>query len=59
MEKQHIFLKTTENFLRKRYNSEQTIKIMRAVITKIHKTAVSPNQISPNFINELANKNGT
>lgn len=31
---------------------------MRAVIIKIHKTAVSPNQISPNFVNELANKMG-
>lgn len=31
---------------------------MRAVIIKIHKTAVNPNQISPNFVNELANKMG-
>jgi hypothetical protein len=31
---------------------------MRAVIIRIHKTAVSPNQISPNFVNELANKMG-
>ena len=31
---------------------------MRAVIIKIHKTAVNPNQISPNFVAELANKMG-
>ncbi len=31
---------------------------MRAVIVRIQKTAVDPNQISPNFVNELANKMG-
>jgi hypothetical protein len=31
---------------------------MRAVIVRIQKSAVNPNQISPNFVNELANKMG-
>jgi hypothetical protein len=31
---------------------------MRAVIVRIKKTAVNPNQISPNFVAELANKMG-
>jgi uncharacterized protein YpuA (DUF1002 family) len=31
---------------------------MRAVVVRIQKTAVDPNQISPNFVNELANKMG-
>ena len=31
---------------------------MRAVIVRIQKSAINPNQISPNFVNELANKMG-
>jgi hypothetical protein len=31
---------------------------MRAVIVRIQKSAVNPNQISPNFVTELANKMG-
>jgi hypothetical protein len=31
---------------------------MRAVIVRIQKTAINPNQISPNFVAELANKMG-
>ena len=31
---------------------------MRAVIVRIQKSAVNPNQISPNFVAELANKMG-
>jgi hypothetical protein len=31
---------------------------MRAVIVRLQKTAVNTNQVSPNFVNELANKMG-
>jgi hypothetical protein len=31
---------------------------MRAVIVRIQKTAVDPNLVSPNFVNEIANKMG-
>lgn len=31
---------------------------MRAVIVRIQKTAVDTNRVSPNFVNELANKMG-
>jgi hypothetical protein len=31
---------------------------MRAVIVRIQKTAVDSNLVSPNFVNELANKMG-
>jgi site-specific recombinase XerD len=56
MEKQHIFLKTTENFLRKRYNSEQTLKCYLKEIEWFTLNLKDPYQTNMNDIQQYLDK---
>lgn len=57
MEKQQIFLKTSEEFLRRRYNSEQTVKCYLKEIEWFIKNFKDPYQINMNNIQVYLDNN--